>query len=186
MRWVELFDDLEGQLAAQAAAEVRGEAAEHTRAAIGRVHLTERLLADLNLPVRIALRGGLTVEGALADVAPEWLVVHESSTVHTREVLVVTSSVLSISGLTGRSDIGRPARIGRSLDLRQALRALSRDRVLVRARDIDGGVTVGTIGRVGADHVDIGVHPDDLPARSRDVRAVVTIPYQALVCLVRN
>ncbi|USQ75277.1 hypothetical protein [Ornithinimicrobium cryptoxanthini] len=186
MRWTDLFDDLEAQLAAQEAAQVQGEVAEHTRAALGRVSLSERFLADLGARVRLSLRGGLVVEGALSEVASDWLVLQEDGAARPRELLIVTATVLSVSGLSGRSDAGRPSRVQRSLDLRQALRALSRDRALVRAHDLDGGLALGTIDRVGADHLDLSRHPDDLPRRDRDVFSVVSIPYQALVCVARS
>lgn len=184
MRWSELFDDLEAQLAAQEVAERRGEVAEHTRASLGRVSLAERLLADREAHVRVSLRGALVLQGVLVEVASEWLLLQDERP-RAGEVLVVTTSLLSVQGLTGRSDRGRAHRVERSLDLRQALRALSRDRAVVRIRDLEGGVTLGTIDRVGADHLDVSTHPDDLPRRSRDVHAVVTVPYPALVCVMR-
>lgn len=186
MRWTDLFDDLEAQLAAQENAERLGEVVEHTRATLGRVRLSERLTADAGVPVRLGLRGGATVEGVLEETARDWLLVREGGPDRGREVFVVLASVVSVQGLSGRSDPGRPARVQRSLDLRHALRALSRDRALVRVRDVDGGGTVGTIDRVGADHLDLSTHPDDLPRRNRDVHSVVTIPYAALACVVRR
>lgn len=186
MRWTDLFDDLEAQLAAQEAAQLQGEAAEHTRAVLGRVSLGERFLADLGTRVRLGLRGGLVLDGVLTEVASDWLVLSEQEVARPRELLVVAAAILSVSGLSGRSDAGRPGRVQRALDLRQALRALSRDRALVRAHDCDGGLTLGTIDRVGADHLDLSRHPDDLPRRDRDVFSVVSIPYQALVCVARS
>ncbi|QDO89224.1 hypothetical protein FNH13_13545 [Ornithinimicrobium ciconiae] len=186
MRWTELFDDLEAQLAAQEAAELLGEVAEHTRAATGQVLLRDRLLADLGRRIHLTLRGGEVLDGALSELARDWFVVQEQLPAQGREVLVVTASVVSVRGLSGRSDQGRRSRVQRSLDLRHALRALSRDRAVVRVRDVEGGVTVGTIDRVGADHLDLSAHPDDLPRRSRDVHSVVTIPYAALACVTRS
>lgn len=186
MRWTELFDDLEAQLAAQEAAELQGEVAEHTRASLGRVRLTERLLADTGAAVRLGLRGGAQIDGTITEVAQDWCVLQEGGRTHGREVLVVTAQLVTVQGLSGRSDPGRRSRVQRALDLRHALRALSRDRALVRARDVDGGVSVGTIDRVGADHCDLSTHPDDLPRRSRHVHSVVTIPYASLVWIVRS
>jgi hypothetical protein len=185
MRWSKLFDDLEAQLAAQEVAERRGEVAEHTRANLGRVLLSQRLLADVDMSVRMTLRGGVVLQASLVEVARDWLMVREDGP-QRREILVVTSSIVGVTGLSGRSDAGRRHRVERSLDLRQALRALSRDRAVVRVRDLEGGITLGTVDRVGADHLDLSTHPDDLPRRSRDVRSVVTVPYQALVCIERT
>ncbi|MCK0111390.1 hypothetical protein MWU75_04475 [Ornithinimicrobium sp. F0845] len=186
MPWSDLFDDLEAQLAAQEAAELQGEVAEHTRASLGRVRLTERLIADTGAMIRLGLRGGVTVEGTIDEVAQDWLLIREGDAQHGREAFVVLASLLTVQGLSGRSDPGRRSRVQRSLDLRHALRALSRDRALVRVRDVEGGGSVGTIDRVGADHLDLSTHPDDLPRRNRDVHSVVTIPYASLVCVVRS
>lgn len=186
MRWTELFDDLEAQLVAQEAAELQGEVVEHTRAVAGQVLLRERLLADVGQSVRLALRGGAVVDGTVTELARDWLVVQERLSARDREVLVVTASIVSVRGLSGRSDPGRRSSVQRSLDLRHALRALSRDRALVRVRDVEGGVTVGTIDRVGADHLDLSAHPDDLPRRSRDVHSVVTIPHASLTSVTRS
>lgn len=185
MRWTELFDDLEAQLRAQEIVELQGEVAEHTRSALGQVRLAERFLADEGRALRLRLRGGLSVQGRLTEVAPDWLVVQDVTAVPQREVLVVLAHVLAVEGLSGRSDRGRPGRIQRGLDLRMALRALSRDRALVRVSDIEGGVTVGTIDRVGSDHLDLSTHPDDLPRRTRDLQSVVTMPYAALALVAR-
>ena len=186
MRWTDLFDDLEAQLLAQEAAERQGEVVEHTRAVTGQVLLRERLLADIGRSVHLSLRGGAAVDGTLTELARDWLVVQERLPAHDREVLVVTASIVSVRGLSGRSDPGRRSSVQRTLDLRHALRALSRDRALVRVRDVEGGVAVGTIDRVGADHLDLSAHPDDLPRRSRDVHSVVTIPHASLVSVTRS
>lgn len=185
MRWAELFDDLEAQVRAQELAELQGEVAEHTRSALGQVRLVERFVADEGRVLRLRLRGGLRVQGTLTEVAAEWVVLREVTQTTQREILVVVAQVVAVEGLSGRSDRGRPGRVQRGLDLRMALRALSRDRALVRLTDTEGTVSVGTIDRVGADHVDLGTHPDDLPRRARDVQSVVTVPYAALALVTR-
>ncbi|WP_154402241.1 hypothetical protein [Ornithinimicrobium cavernae] len=186
MRWSDLFDDLEAQLAAREAAELRGEVAEQTRAARGSVRLTERLLADVGTRVRLGLRGGAVLEGVLGEVAQDWLVLVEQRSPRDHEVLVVTAHLMTVLGLSGRSDQGRISRVERRLDLRHALRALSRDRAVARVLLIDGEVLTGTIDRVGADHLDLSTHPEDLPRRSREVQTVVSVPYSALVSVARR
>lgn len=183
MRWSELFEDLEAQLAAAEAAELRDEVAEHTRASTGAVHLSERFAADLNRRVRLRLGGGLTLEGALAEIGEGWLLLRERTSAGDRDTLVTAHALRAVQGLSGRSDRGRPGRV-RPLGLRQVLRGLSRDRALVQLRDTDGISTTGTIDRVGADHLDIGAHPADLPRRGPAVHSVVTVPYAALVLVV--
>lgn len=186
MRWSDLFEDLEAQLAAQEAAELHGEVVEQTRAARGRVTLGDRLIADTGRPLRLQLRGGTTIKGTLTDVGPDWLLVHEGQPERGREHLVVRDSLVIVQGLSGRADPGRQGRVLRTLDLRAALRALSRDRAVVRACDVVGGVTVGTIDRVGADHLDLSAHAVDVPRRSRDVQSLLTVPYAALACVVHS
>lgn len=186
MRWTELFDDLEAQVAAQEEAERRGEVAEHTRDSWGRVALADRYLADLGRFVRVRVLGGVSLEGKLSELGHGWLVLADSAGARPRESLVVTANVLTVQGLSGRSDVGRPGRVQRTLGLRHILRALSRDRSTVRAHLVEGGILTGTIDRVGADHLDLGAHPADLPRRTREVHSVLTIPVASLAALIRD
>lgn len=186
MRWTELFDDLEGQLAAAEAAELRDEVAEHTRASLGQVPLVERYLADLGRQVRLVLRGGLVLDGELTEVGREWLALAHRDSARGRESLVLAAALLTVQGLSGRSDPGPPRRAHRPLGVRQVLRALSRDRSLVRVHLIEGASLTGTIDRVGSDHLDLSAHAADLPRRTREVHARVTVPYTALTCVVRR
>lgn len=186
MRWTDLFDDLEAQLAAQQAAELRGEVVEHTRANLGRVALSERYLADLGRAVRLVLRGGPVLEGTLTEIGREWIVLEHQDSSRVHESLVVTASVVTVQGLSGRSDPGRTGQVQRSLGLRQVLRALSRDRSVVRVHLVEAATLTGTIDRVGADHLDLSAHPADLPRRTREIQSRVTVPYVALACVSRQ
>lgn len=186
MRWADLFDDLEAQLAAAEAAELRGEVVEQTRASLGQVSVRERYLADLGRTVRLMLRGGLALDGELTEVGPDWLVLAHRESGRGRESLVLTAALITVQGLSGRSDPGRPGRSHRPLGVRHVLRALSRDRSVVRVHLIEGASLTGTIDRVGSDHLDLSAHAADLPRRSREVFSRVTVPYGALTCVVRR
>ena len=186
MRWTDLFDDLEAQLAAQEAAELRGEIVEHTRTSLGQVTLGERYLADLGTTLHLMLRGGPVVEGTLDEVGQEWIVLGHQDGARARESLVATANVVTVRGLSGRSDPGRPGQVQRRLGLRQVLRAVSRDRSVVRVHLVEGATLTGTIDRVGADHLDLSAHPADLPRRSGEIQSRITVPYHALVCLSRH
>lgn len=182
MRWTRLFDDLEAQLGEQERAELLGEVAEQTRAHQGQVVLDDRLAADLGHRMEVRVRGGTVLGGVLAELGAGWLVVQldvQGSERH-RFVLVNSAAVVSVTGLTGRADphhgVGQ-----RRLDLRHALRAISRDRALCRIRDVDGGQVTGTIDRVGRDHLDVSDHPEDVPRRRTQVRRVICVPFTALV-----
>src|SRR6478736_106449 len=47
----------------------------------------------------------------------------------------------------------------------------------------DGPRLLGTIDAVGADHLDLAEHPDGLPRRRENVRAVATVPFAALIAV---
>lgn len=186
MRWSDLFDDLEAQLAALERAELVGEIAEHTRAERGRVSLTDRLMAMTEAPVEVLVAGGERLGGEVADVAEEWFVVRGRRGISGRgeEVLVRTQAVLALQGLGERAEPGGGG-VRRRFDLRLALRAVSRDRAVVRVSDVVGGRTTGTIDRVGRDHLDLGVHPEDLPRRATALRTTTVVPFAALATVRR-
>lgn len=191
VRWSNLFDDLEAQLAAAGRAELEGEIAEHTRAERGSVSLLDRISADLGSPVRLELTGAGTIEGELAEVGTDWLAVRTGAGARVGQgptdlALVPLAALLAVRGLTGRADPGR--RGPRRLGLRNALRAISRDRVGVRVTDVAGGRRIGRIERVGLDHLDLTVLPDGGPDPESDVGGpwgrVVTLPYPAIAVVV--
>lgn len=179
MRWTRLFDDLEAQLAAQERAELLLEVVDSTRSERGRVLWAERLLATTEQPVRVRVRGVGQLTGTVHEVGADWLVllIAVQGPARRGEVLVPQKAVLSVSGLSPRADQRATRRL---LDLRLALRALSRDRSVVRVTDVEGGQLTGTIDRVGRDHVDVADHADDIPRRAGAVRAVHTVPLAAL------
>lgn len=186
MRWSDLFDDLEAQLEALERAEIVGEIAEHTRAERGRVGLTDRLMAMIDAPVELLVAGGERLSGEVAEVAEEWFVVRSRRGRSGRgeEVLVRTHAVLAFQGLGERAQPSGGG-VQRRFDLRLALRAVSRDRAVVRVSDMVGGRTIGTIDRVGRDHLDLGVHPEDLPRRATALRTTTVMPFAALATVRR-
>lgn len=155
MRWSALFADMELQLDA---ADHQGRdhaVAELTRAERASVGIADRLRACAGRDVRLALRDGTRVVGAVCDVGPAWLLL----AAHGREYLVPFAAVATVSGLPEIS--APPASVVlRRLGLGHALRAVARDRTVVRVVTT-AGETTGRIDGVGADHVDVAlVHPD--------------------------
>lgn len=179
MRWSRLFDDLEAQLVAGERAELLADVAEHARSQRGRQVLTDRLAADLRRPVRARVAGSGVLDGTLTELGTDWLVLEvQPPGTRARSVLVPVHAVRAVWGLSGRADphegVGQ-----RRLGLRQALRAVSRDRALVRVGDVDGGQLSGTIDRVGRDHLDLGELPDE-GSRPGSRPGSVVIPFGAI------
>lgn len=173
MRWEALFDDFEAQLAAWEAREHAGEVAERIRAERARIDLSQRLLAHSGRRIAVRVVSG-EVAGTLADVAPAWIVIADSSA----QYLVPTAAMLWVEGL-GRDASSPPGRVLRALGLGHAVRALARDRASVGVQ-LRGSTVHGTIDRVGADHFDLAVHEPGQWRRSAAVRSVASIAFSGI------
>ncbi len=176
MRWEGLFDDLEGQLAAEERRERDDEVAERTRRERALVTLEARLAAAAGSGIRLRLVDGTRVDGLLDDRGRDWVLVR---TVDGQGVLVPIASVVALTAL--QREAGDPG-TARRFGLGYALRALARDRATVAVNLAGGGpALVGTIDAVGADHLDLAEHPEGVPRRRENVTAVTTVPFGALV-----
>ncbi|MBO3083894.1 hypothetical protein [Cellulomonas fengjieae] len=171
MRWEALFADMEAQLVAGRVADVRADVAELARAERASVTLASRARASVGRQVRILLGGTDVIEGELVDAAPQWLLVATSPA---RRALVPTGSAIAVAGLEDHAAPG-PGPVERGLGLGHALRALARDRVVVRVRTGDTDLT-GRIERVGADHLDL----TDLGGTGRGAWAVAFAGLRAV------
>jgi hypothetical protein len=183
MRWQQLFDDLQSQFEAEEAAAERAEHSSRVRAEVGAVLLVERLGGALGLPVGMGVRGAGHVTGVLTGIGPDWVLLEDDQG---REQLVALATVRTVAGLGRRTAAPEPAGAVRArLDLRRALRGLVRDRAPVQVVLDDGGSLTGTLDRVGVDHVELAVHPTDVPRRSESVREVRAVVLDA-VAVVRT
>lgn len=179
MRWSALFDDLEAQLLAEERAALRVEVAEHTRSERGRIGLVDRLSTGHGRSLGLRLTGGELLEGRLAEVAADWVGIEVRRASGDVQVVVRLAAIRAVHGLPATADPQEDA-VRRRLDLRHAVRAISRDRRVVRVDDVDGVPWVGTIDRVGRDHLDLGRHPQDVDRRPGAVRDVAVLPYGAI------
>ncbi len=155
MRWAALFADLELQLDAVDQRERSAVVADLTRAERSAVHLIDRFRASQGRALRLQLRGGTTVGGVLDEVGPAWALLADDG----REHLVPLAAVAVAAGLV---DVAAPPQVGvlSRLPLGHALRAVARDRTVVRVLT-SGGEVVGRLDGVAADHVDVTlVHAD--------------------------
>lgn len=182
MRWEQLFAELEASFEAEVAAETAAEHGSRARAEMGAVLLVDRVRGATGHVLRVRCRGAGEVAGRLVDTGVDWwLLVDDRG----RELLVATAAVLAVAGLgTGTAAPEPPSAVGRSLDLRRAVRGLARDRAPVLLRADDGGVLAGTVDRVGADYVELAEHPLDQPRRRGAVRAVHAVPLSAIAVVV--
>ncbi len=171
MRWDELFADLAGQLEAGLGAERAELVAELTRAERAGVALAGRFRAHRG-PLRLTLRTGEQLAGEVTDAGTDWILLATPP----REHLVPLASVASVAGLTERVAPPETTALAR-LSIASALRALARDRQLVRVLT-PGSEILGLVAAVGADHVDVAPVANDTMRPSGDR---VTVPLHALV-----
>jgi hypothetical protein len=184
MRWDALFDDLERQANALSIAELAAEITDRTRSEVGRLGLLERLRPAVGSKLRVVCRGELTLSGRLARIHPDWLLLAEGSG---REALLALSAVLSVGGLSRLSAAPDSlAVVDSRLSLPLALRGIARDRSPVRMHLLDGTVLDGTPDRVGADFVELALHPAGEQRRRSAVSQLLVVATEAVVAVRRD
>ncbi len=196
MRWDNLFDDLEGQLEQELGAEETDLRAEEERLRLGRLTLRDRLLAlnhsERSGPVRIELIDGSTLEIRPRTFGRDWIsgdIVDQSSRraqfilpLEAIAGLVLTRDQVNDS-LEDASSSESERGLSRRLGLAFVLRDLCRRRQFVELV-LRGGVTGGTIDRVGRDHLDLAAHEVGTARRESEVSHYRVVPF-ARVLLVR-
>jgi hypothetical protein len=175
MRWESLFADMEAQLDAARAAQLAADVADLTRAERATVPLEGRLRAARGTELTVRLPGGDAASGTVLEVAAQWLLLGDGS----RRALVPLAAVQAVSGLPMAAHPRDDGHVGRRLGLGHALRALARDRVVVRLAT-DGAEVVGRLDRVGADHVDVAALSDEPGLRPRRAPSGWTVPIGAI------
>jgi hypothetical protein len=153
MRWESLFADLDAQAASLEQAERAAEAQDVARAEFATLTLTDRLRGSTGEQLRVHAAGAAVLSGRLLACGPDWLLLDERPA---SEVLVRTAAVLAVSGL-GRPTVtaAGAGQVQARFGLRSALRGIARDRSPVTLLLTDGSTMAGTLGRVGADFVEV-------------------------------
>ncbi len=185
MRWEELFDDLEARFEEQERAEAEADLVDLVRGERDRIAFVDRLRAHPEAWIALDLRDGSNRRGKVLDVGKDWVLLGTpaGSSMEQRDLLVPIAAVLSAGGLSQQSlDAGQS--VGRRLRLGSVLRGLARNRAAVAIDFWPMGHLDGTIDRVGADHLDLAVHPADVVRRAGEVRQMRTVPFQAVAALV--
>ncbi|GAB3246455.1 hypothetical protein [Kineosporia babensis] len=184
MRWEELFDDLEARFAEQEREEAEADLIGLVRAERERVSFVDRMRAHQGACLILDLRDGSSRRGTVLDVGKDWVLLRAPAGAAGREndLLVPAESVVSAGGLS-RFSLAAGESIGRRLRLNTVLRGLARDRSAVALDFWPSGHLDGTIDRVGADHLDLAVHPPDAVRRPGEVRQMRTVPFSALAAV---
>jgi hypothetical protein len=184
VRWDELFDDLEAQLAEAELADLHAEVADRTRREVALLHLVDRLRPVVGRALTLRLLGAGVVEGQLTAMGPDWLLLAE---VGGRDALVARTAVIAVGGLAAQTAAPQSeGAVAARLNLAFALRAIVRDRSPVMVTLIDGSTTAGTPDRVGADFLEIAEHPQGELRRREAVRGVRTYPLTAIAVVRRT
>lgn len=183
MRWDSLFEDLEGQLEQELAAEGDELRAEEERLRVGRLTLRERIRGAAEAgPVRLRLIAGEPVALRVTALGRDWLS-GEPADGRRFGLLVPLSAVASViltpaevagTVAPGGNERGLTARLGFPF----VLRDLARRRIPVRL-ELAAGSLAGTLDRVGRDTADLAVHAEDEPRRA--ARAVEVVALTAVV-----
>lgn len=153
MRWEALFADLAARADALERAERDQEIAERYRIESGSVTLRARLSASGGRRIQVRLASGSIVSGVVADVGPDWVLLRDE---RNRETVLASAAVVSVHGLDRSSAAdARPGAAVGHLSIRSVLRAISRERSVVRIELRGGADLTGQVDRVAADHVDL-------------------------------
>ena len=181
-RWAALFADIEAQAEAAEADQAAGEVADRTRRERRAVSLASRLeaVAGEGVTLRLVLLGGEQVTGTPQEVGGDWVLLGEEPR---GEALVPLGAVASVVGLPGSAR--QLSAVAARRDLGQVLRAVARDRAGITLVLRDGSSLSGTPDAVGADTLDLALHPLGEARRRREVTGVATVPLAALA-LVRR
>lgn len=195
MHWDRLFEDLEGQLAAEWETERAALSAESERLRISRLDLRSRLrqLCASGATAVIELANGRRHPVSLLTLGADWIAV-ESTPDDGAELgratrIVPLTSLLSIridhgsmlASLEESADTGGAVRERMTFGF--ILRDLTRRRVPVHLDMLVGDDVHGTIDRAGSDHLDLAVHDAGSARLAGAVQGFRMIPFRAVVAV---
>lgn len=196
VHWDSLFDDLEGQLAAEWEAERAARDAESERLRIARLDLRARLrhLCAANIEATLHLVDGAHLPVGLRSLGVDWLAavsrVPQGARVPASMLLIPMTSVLGLTldhgsmlGSLADDTNGGATTLRERMTLGFALRDLARRRLPVQLRLLVGDDLHGTIDRAAADHLDLAEHDSGATRRADAVRGFRIVPYAALAAI---
>jgi hypothetical protein len=162
-----LFDDLEGQAGALAAAERGAEHADRSRAEYQTVTLASRLMASVGTELTLVVTGVGALTGTVDRVASDWLLVSAGQ----HDWVISVDAVTTVERASVRSIPEVAWSPLTQLGLGAALRRIAEagERCLLHLRD--GSRHEGTLRRIGVDFCEL-VEGDD--------RRMILVPFGAL------
>lgn len=189
VHWDRVFEDLEGQLAAEWEAERAVLDAESERLRISKLGLRTRLrmLEHLDAALALRLADGVRRSVRLCGVGADWVATQSADSV--AALIVPITAVTSIETDHGslldtleESSLA-PDPLRERMTLGFLLRDLARRRIPLRIALRDGEELHGTVDRAGTDHFDLAVHDAGDSRRATAVRAFRIVPFDALIWL---
>lgn len=196
MRWDNLFDDLEGQLEQELAAEDVDVRAEEERLRLGRLSLRERILAvheaqSRHSPysIQMQLADGLVARLRPTTIGRDWFsadVIDGESV--SGPCVVPFAAIVAVfltrpqlaDSLTAQPVPETSRGLSSRLGLGFVLRDLCRRRSPLELRLV-GVQAFGTIDRVGRDHFDLAVHERGAARRASAVSEYRVVPFDQLL-----
>lgn len=189
VRWDRFFEDLEDQLDSEWEAERAALDSEAERLRVSRLALRDRLqaLAAADAELTLELDDADAVATRLWAVGADWL---GAAATGGSSLVVPLGAVRGIRLglpdllLSTRPD-AMPARraLADRMGLGFVLRGIARRRLPVAVRLRGEGEVTGTIDRAGADHLDLALHPGDVPRRAGEVTQFAIVPFAAIVSI---
>lgn len=189
VEWDHLFEDLEGQLAAEWDAERAALDAESERLRISKLTLRERLRTMTTSPARMSLelaereRWDCTTRVIGAD----WIGVSVRSDPRLRIVPLTAVAAIAVDQgalLESLDEAASAEPSARTLRERMTfgfvLRDLARRRAPVTVARRGADPQHGTIDRAGFDHLDLALHDPSEPRRARAVRGFRLIAFESV------
>lgn len=186
MEWEHLFDDLEGQLAAEWEAQRAALDAESERLRISKLTLRERLRAVTagTGPVVLELLSGERWQAEAKVLGADWLGVCAAGDPRLRIVpLDAVQSIAVDHGLLLDSlgEHASPGALRERMTFGFLLRDLARRRIPVQLGMRSGGTVHGTVDRAAADHFDLAVHDAGEARRARAVQAFRIVSFSSVL-----
>lgn len=185
MEWEHLFEDLEGQLAAEWEAERAALDAESERLRISKLTLHERLrtMSVDGARLLLELDGGDRWDATLRTIGADWIGAQVDGDARLRVIPLSAVQAIGVDHgtlLAGLAGDSAPAGLRERMTFGFVLRDLARRRAPVTIARRGSDPQHGTIDRAGADHLDLALHDPHEARTTRAVRGFRLLAFDAI------